>query len=200
MTLENLLNHYGYAALVVGTFLEGETILVLGGVAAKLGYLKLPWVIASAFAGTLAGDQLYFFLGRRHGRRILAARPRWRTRAEKAQRLLSRFQRPVILGFRFLYGLRTVTPFVIGMSRVRTITFLLYNILGALVWATVIGTLGFFFGQGLELILGDVKRFEIAVLAGIAIAGMIGWAWHFFRSRTEKPGRDQGAPPARKKK
>lgn len=200
MTLENLLNHYGYAALVVGTFLEGETILVLGGIAAKLGYLKLPWVIASAFAGTLAGDQLYFYLGRRHGRKILAARPRWRTRAEKAQRLLNRFQRPVILGFRFLYGLRTVTPFVIGMSRVRTLTFLIYNILGALVWASIIGTLGFLFGHGLELILGDVKRLEITVLVGIAVAGMIGWAWHFFRSRAEKPGRKRHDPPAPKEK
>ncbi len=68
MTLEILIRNYGYWAVLVGTFLEGETILVLGGLSAHLGYLKLPWVIAAAFCGTLPGDQLYFFLGRRRRR------------------------------------------------------------------------------------------------------------------------------------
>ena len=64
--LESLLNEYGYPVLLIGTFLEGETILILGGMAAHLDYLSLGWVIACGFLGTLFGDQLYFFLGWRH--------------------------------------------------------------------------------------------------------------------------------------
>ncbi len=64
MTLESFIQTYGYLALLVGTFLEGETILVLAGFAAHLGYLNLPWVILVAFVGTLSGDQLFFYLGR----------------------------------------------------------------------------------------------------------------------------------------
>ena len=64
---ENWVTHFGYMAILIGTFLEGETILVLGGFLAHRGYLHLPWVIASAFAGTFAGDQLYFYLGRFKG-------------------------------------------------------------------------------------------------------------------------------------
>lgn len=45
MSLEYLIDTYGYPAILIGTFLEGETILVLGGIVAKLGYLKLPWVM-----------------------------------------------------------------------------------------------------------------------------------------------------------
>jgi len=63
MTLEYLISHYGYVALVIGTFLEGESVLIVAGFAVHLGYLKLQWVILAAFAGSVAGDQLYFFLG-----------------------------------------------------------------------------------------------------------------------------------------
>ena len=65
--LESLIANYGYAAVLIGTFVEGETILVIAGFAAHRGYLSLPWVILLAFAGSLAGDQLWFYVGRRSG-------------------------------------------------------------------------------------------------------------------------------------
>jgi hypothetical protein len=120
MKLESLIDTYGYLAILVGTFFEGETVLVLGGLAAYREYLRLPWVILAAFVGTLCGDQLFFYLGRVHSQAILAKRPSWKARVEKAQKLVERFRNPLILVFRFLYGLRTVTPFVIGMSTVPT--------------------------------------------------------------------------------
>ena len=52
MLLEELITTYGYAAVGIGSFLEGETVLVLGGLAAHRGYLELPWVIVYAFLGT----------------------------------------------------------------------------------------------------------------------------------------------------
>ena len=81
--LEQFIAHYGYLALFVGTFLEGETILVLGGLAAQQGLLELPWVMAAAFSGSLLGYQLAFFVGRRWGRRILARFPGWQDKIEK---------------------------------------------------------------------------------------------------------------------
>lgn len=58
MTAESELIKYGYAALAVGTFLEGETILVIAGFLAHRGYLSMDLVILSAFLGTFFGDQL----------------------------------------------------------------------------------------------------------------------------------------------
>jgi membrane protein DedA with SNARE-associated domain len=179
MTIESFIDSYGYAAILIGTFLEGETILVLGGFAAHRGYLSLPWVIVAALAGTLFGDQLYFFLGRWHGQKVLAKRPSWKARAARAQNLLERFQKPLILVFRFLYGLRTVTPFVIGMSSVSTVQFVLLNIVGALAWSVLVGTGGYAFGRALEAIIGELKRYELKVFGVIAITGMIIWAIHF---------------------
>ena len=117
--LETLLKTYGYWAIFIGTFAEGETILILGGFAAHRGYLALPWVILAAFIGSLCGDQLFFYLGRAHSQWFLARRPLWKERVYKAQRLLERFQTPVILGFRFLYGTRGSYPLSLVWARSR---------------------------------------------------------------------------------
>ena len=60
MDLQNTIETYRYAAILIGTFLEGETILVLAGLAAHQGYLMLTGVILAAFFGSLCGDQLFF--------------------------------------------------------------------------------------------------------------------------------------------
>jgi membrane protein DedA with SNARE-associated domain len=187
LTLESAIQTYGYWAILVGTFLEGETILILGGFAAQGGYLELPWVIVAAFTGTFCGDQLFFFLGRRHSQRILAKRPSWKRRVEKAQRLLERVRTPLMLGFRFLYGLRSVTPFVIGMSDVRTALFVFLNMLGAVVWAIAVGVGGYVFGGALEILVGNIKRYELFAFAAIALAGLVIWLLHLHRGRRDGP-------------
>jgi membrane protein DedA with SNARE-associated domain len=172
VSLQSLVETYGYLALFVGTFVEGETILILGGLAAHLGYLELPWVIVAAFAGSLLGDQLYFLIGRYRGRAYLAERPAWQSRSQRVEALLHRHQLSIILGFRFLYGLRTMTPFVIGVSGVPLRRFIVLNALGALIWASSFGTLGFIFGHGFEVLIGEIKHYEIEVMAGIVLLGL----------------------------
>jgi membrane protein DedA with SNARE-associated domain len=92
----------------------------------------------------------------------------------------------VIIGFRFLYGLRTVTPFVIGMSSVPTGQFIFLNVVGVLVWAVVVGSASYLFGHAMEMALGDIKRYELKVLGAIAITGAVIWVLHFCRRRKRK--------------
>lgn len=186
MTLDQLIDTYGYWAILIGTFFEGETILVLGGFAAYEGYLSLPWVILAALLGSLSGDQLFFYLGRNYGSKILIKRPAWQSRVDKARRLLERFQTLLILTIRFLYGLRTIAPFVMGMSLVSRRRFLVLNTVGALLWAVFVGTGGYLFGGALEILLGDLKHHEIKILGAIATVGFFLWLIHFFRRRRPK--------------
>ena len=181
MSLESIIQTYGYWALMIGTFFEGETILVIGGFAAHRGYLSLPLVILAAFIGTLAGDQLYFFIGRKKGNAFLDKRPSWKPHMEKVHILLERYQALLILGFRFLYGLRTVTPFVLGMSRVKTANFIMLNVVGALVWAALFGTGGYLFGAALEIFLEDIKRYERLTFLGMFLAGLAVWVLHLYQ-------------------
>jgi len=188
MTLEYLISHYGYAALVIGTFLEGESILIVAGFAVHLGYLKLEWVILAAFVGTMAGDQLYFFLGRMKGKAFLQRRPRWQRKVRRVWKLIDRYRTLMILGFRFAYGLRTVTPFAFGLSTIRTSRFLILNIIGGLTWSVAFALIGYFFGAAARAAAVDVRKYEHWIVCGILLAGGVVWIIYFLHERkNERP-------------
>jgi membrane protein DedA with SNARE-associated domain len=82
-----------------------------------------------------------------------------------------------------MYGLRTVIPFAIGMSQIKTGNFIILNVVGALVWAIVVGTLGYMFGAALEVIITDIEHYELEVITGICIIGILMWTLHFYRRK-----------------
>ncbi|MDD5308870.1 MAG: DedA family protein [Deltaproteobacteria bacterium] len=172
MDLESLIRTYGYLALFVGTFLEGETILVIAAAMAHHGYLRLPWVVLVAMLGSMSGDQLAYYLGRTRGASLLAKRPRWQARVDKARRLFERHKVPVMLGFRFLYGLRNVTPLVIGISGVSYRTFGPLNALGAAVWAACFSAAGYLFGAAVHTVLRDARSYELWIFGGLALTAV----------------------------
>jgi membrane protein DedA with SNARE-associated domain len=173
MTLEWAVNYFGYPAIVIGTFFEGEIILILAGFAAHRGYLHLPLVILAAFLGTLFGDQLYFFLGRRRGQAVLSKHPNWKGRIARFNALMNKYDSVILLLFRFLYGLRTVGPFAIGLSDIPVKKFIIMNIISAAMWASIIGMLGYVFGHAMEIVLDDIKRYEIGVIAGLLALAVV---------------------------
>jgi membrane protein DedA with SNARE-associated domain len=176
VSLETFFGTYGYPALLIGTFFEGETFLVLAGFAASLGYLDIPWVILVAFIGTLSGDQVFFYLGRRHSHLVqsfLTQYPAWLNRAERVQRHIERYQASLVFIFHFLYGLRIAFLLIIGFSRIPAGRFFALNFLSALVWAVVVGLVGYLFGSALAMIIGDLKDLESYILGGIALIGVM---------------------------
>lgn len=180
--MEFYLIHFGYLAILIGTFFEGETILVLGGLAAHQGYLKLTGVIICAFIGSLSGDQVAFFVGRRKGRNFIENRPSWRARSQRVTNLFERYETILTLSFRFLYGTRVLVPLIAGASRMKAIRFIALNTVGAITWSVAVGSGGYFFGMALKAILGDIKRFDLAILgAGLAIVLMVGGLRYYWR-------------------
>ncbi len=186
---EYLLSTYGYAALFIGTFLEGETILIIAGMLAHTGLLSLPMCILFAFLGTMFGDQLYFYIGRYKGKSLLAKRPLWKERAERVSVHLRRHETLVILLFRFFYGLRNVTPFVIGVSDISPVKYGVLNFFGALVWALAFGLGGFYLGKAMTLFIEDVKKYQVSIGLGLlAVFGLIwlGRALYMKRKKAKK--------------
>lgn len=183
MTLHQIVADYGYWAIFIGTFLEGETILVIGGFFAHRGYLSLPLVVSLAFLGTFCGDQLFFYLGRARGMDAVNSRPAWKRKSAKVFRLLRTHQTLVIISFRFLYGIRIVTPFILGASGVKPARFFTLNLIGASVWAMTIGLLGYFLGQAMELFLAELKRYEFLILGLVVTIGALIWLAYGWRQR-----------------
>jgi membrane protein DedA with SNARE-associated domain len=121
----------------------------------------------AAFFGSLFGDQLYFFLGRFKGCSILDRFSSWKPRVDRFRKVMDRHSTWFILIFRFLYGLRNLAPFAIGLSNVSIKKFVLLNVISAAVWAVTLGILGYFFGQIMEAVLDDIKKYELIIMGGL---------------------------------
>nr|ALS89389.1 SNARE associated Golgi protein [uncultured bacterium] len=181
--LIDLFAQYGYAVVFVGVFLEnaglpvpGETILLAGAALAQFGRLSLGWVIATAIAGAILGDNFGFFIGR-HGGRGLAERygPRLGLsdrRLAEFDRFFARYGARTVFIARFVTGLRVVGAVLAGASGMRWTTFLFYNATGAVVWSIAVATAGYLLAYSwdtLERLIGGfgLAAFVLVVLAVI---------------------------------
>jgi membrane protein DedA with SNARE-associated domain len=186
--LPGLIDTYGYLAVFVGAFLEGETILALAGFAAYRGYLDFFTVVAIALVAGFAGDQFFFYLGRLQGSRVLARFPHAQERAHRFDAMLARWHAPLIVCVRFMYGFRIIGPILLGMGRVSAWKFLVYNLIGAAIWAPLIAGLGYLFGEVLEALLHDLGRYELWGFLAIVAIGIGGVVLSRLRERKKVPG------------
>jgi membrane protein DedA with SNARE-associated domain len=165
-----LLAEYGYLAVFIGAFLEGETILLLAGLAAHEGHLSLPLVLGIAFVAGAAGDQAFFWAGRAWGPLISRRFPSFGEKTHRVRELMHRFDAALIVGIRFMYGLRIAGPVAMGAMGVKPLRFAVFNLIGAAIWAPVVGGLGYVFAHAIEAAMGDLARYENALLGALAIA------------------------------
>ncbi|EEP9807281.1 DedA family protein [Salmonella enterica subsp. diarizonae] len=178
MDINTLITHYGYAALVIGSMAEGETVTLLGGVAAHQGLLKFPLVVVAVALGGMMGDQLLYLLGRCYGGKILRRFPRYHTKIGHAQKMIQRHPYLFVIGTRFMYGFRVVGPLLIGASRLPPKIFLPLNIVGALVWAQLFTTLGYLGGEVIAPWLHDLdQHLRHGVWLILAVVLVVGVRW-----------------------
>jgi membrane protein DedA with SNARE-associated domain len=172
MSVATLLEHYGYLAVFVGTFAEGESMLLLGGYAAHVGYLALPWVLATAYVAALASDQLYFRLGKRFGHRLLADRPRLRAKVAIALKIVERHGTLAVFATRFLWGFRIALPVAIGMSSMPPGRYLALDLMAAALWSAVIGSIGFGAAKLLSHLIADFYRYEVQIIVALVLLAL----------------------------
>ncbi len=179
-----LLANYGYLAIFIGCLLEGETILILGGMAAHQHVLDLLPVIGYASLAGMLGDQALFWTGRYFGARLLPRLHKQQASIERVTQLINQHPTVSIFSVRFLYGMRLVGPMVIGACKVSPLKFACINLFGAVVWATLFASAGYWAGEFLESLLGDLKPYRLPiVVCVIALVAMVALYRHF---RTKK--------------
>ncbi len=159
------LSKYGYFGIAFGAFIEGETILLLAGYAAQQGMFDLRLVLLLGFAGAFAGDQLWFYLARRHGGQWLASRPDLVAKATNAKHLLERHATLFILSFRFIYGLRNLGAVAVALSDVTTRRFVALNAVAALLWSVLVIGAGYVFGEAAASLLDQLASLQKQFLA-----------------------------------
>lgn len=170
--MEAYIAKYGYIGIFVGTFLEGETTVLLGGIFSRLGYMNILTVMFYAFAGTLAGDCTFFSIGRCFGRSIVDRFDFIRNKVPLANRIIKHYGNFIIFIIRFLVGIRAVVLILLGCTNMRTGRFLLFSILNSVCWSILVGLVGYLFGSVVFVFLDDIKKYEaiiVPVVLGLVV-------------------------------
>ncbi len=168
-----LIEKYGYFATLAGSLIEGETLLILSGLAAHRGYLDFVVVVMVGAVGGALGDFGFFLVGRHYRERFVERFPRLRPGFERVRRMIERYPTATIFGVRFLYGLRLVGPIAIGSTRLSLVRFVVVNAAGALVWSACWAGAGYVLGHAAERVLGELTRYEGYLFAGLLVTGVI---------------------------
>ncbi|MDR0625617.1 MAG: DedA family protein [Holosporales bacterium] len=166
-----------YAIVFIGAMIEGETIILTASALAAAGYLSIMNVAALAFTSTLFADQLLFFIGHRmflHPSAKLFER--FNSFYEKSKRvavLLKKYDVWFILMFRFIYGIRTISPIVIALCGSKPGRFVPLNFIAAVIWTVISCGIGYALGDFLfdsvngGMIGSNVKKVEYAIFGVI---------------------------------
>jgi membrane-associated protein len=165
------------AAESAGLPLPGETALITASILASQGHVYLPLVIVFAIVASVTGDNLGYLFGRHYGRRLLQHQrlPFEAHRAkviEKGDEFFAKHGGKAVALGRFVAGVRVVVALLAGVNRLPWRVFVLWNVLGAIIWATTVGVLAYYVGEAIQhdLLLGGLIAIGIAVvLVGIHV-------------------------------
>jgi membrane protein DedA with SNARE-associated domain len=176
----NLFEQWGYYIVFFGSLIEGESIIIPACIAAYFGHLNIFKIMIIAFIGTLIADQSLFYLGRFYGPNFVKRFPRFQKPAEKAFKLLHKWDYKFILSMRFIYGIRIISPIVIGSSGFPPYRFVPVNIFAAFLWAITSGTIGYFLGSVIDVIGYAVVEkylllFSVSLLGTVLTLGYFAW-------------------------
>jgi undecaprenyl-diphosphatase len=159
------------ASTFLGLLVPGETAVIIGGVVAHAGALPLWAVMLAAAIGAVAGDQVGFVVGRRHGPALLGRLPGRLRRPERIEQALALIRRrgavAVVLG-RWTAAFRALVPGIAGMSRMRRTHFTVANVIGGAIWAVLVAGGGYLAGASYK-----VLEQRLGLASGLLLAGFL---------------------------
>ena len=173
---------FAESGLLFGFFLPGDSLLFTAGLLSSQGLLSLPIVLVGCFVAAVAGDQVGYAFGVRVGP-ALFKRPDSRVfkqeYVEKASHFFERYGAKTIVLARFVPVVRTFAPILAGVGTMRYRVFVTYNVLGALLWAVGITTLGYVLGE----VIPDIDKYLLPVILLIIALSVAPIAVEVLRNR-----------------
>ena len=185
--MENILNNletYGYIVLFLYSFGGGFLALMGAGVLSYTGHMDLATSMAVAFTANFIGDMVLFYLGRYNKKDVMAYMHRHRRKLALSHILMKKHGSWVIFLQKYVYGIKTLIPLAIGLTKYSIKKFTILNLLASALWALVIGGVSYMAGEAIKSAYETVA--ERPYIAPLALFGIIALLWWYLSAKTKK--------------
>ncbi|MCR4279457.1 MAG: VTT domain-containing protein [Candidatus Zambryskibacteria bacterium] len=176
---------FAESGILIGFFLPGDSLLFTAGFLASQGFLNIWILIPLLFVAAVAGDAVGYWFGKKAGPRVFSREKSFFFHPSHVENTAAFFEKhgvKTIILARFVPVVRTFAPIMAGVGGMKYRTFAKYNIIGGLLWAVGLTTLGYLFGN----FIPDADRYILPVILLIVITSLAPPAWQYFKERRQK--------------
>lgn len=169
---------FAESGLLIGFFLPGDSLLLTTGLLTHRGVInqEIYLVVIVLFLAAVLGDNTGYWFGKKAGRRLFKRKDSTifqKSNLEKAEAFYERHGSKTIVLARFVPFARTFAPIIAGISHMKYSTFVIFNIVGALLWAVGLTYLGYYAGAWLEDRGVDIDKYLLLIIAFIVFLSIL---------------------------
>ncbi len=168
---------------VLTPFLPGDSLLFISGTIAATGALNVYYLFFLLSAAAILGDTLNYWIGRHVGKKVFSRFIK-QEHLERTRLFFHKHGKKTILLARFVPIIRTFAPFVAGIGKMDYLTFLIYNVIGGIVWVAAFVFSGFYFGN-IPLIKDNLTVIVLLIIVISFIPAVIEYIKHRRRLKIE---------------
>ncbi len=174
--LESLYETCGYLASFLGTFLEGEILLLTSVISSKLGYFNFFGGLIAAFFGAFLRDTIQFLLVKKQGKKLLTKKPKLQAKLDSASGWFNKNPLLYLTVYRLMYGFSTVIIMLSGLKEnISYSRFALHSAIGIGIWIAIIGGLGYFCANMMIERLNFLGDHSLEVVGVLSVIGLAYW-------------------------
>lgn len=175
---------FAESGLLIGFFLPGDSLLFTAGFLASQGYLNFWVLLFGTTIAAIVGDNVGYAFGKKVGPAIFTKEDSIFFNKEyvaKAQHFYEKHGKKTIILARFMPVIRTFAPIVAGVGNMHYKTFFTYNVVGGIIWASGLTTLGYVLGN----VIPNVDRYIVPLVIAIIIISFLPGVYHIIKARKE---------------
>ena len=174
--LEGLYETCGYLASFLGTFLEGEILLLTSVISAKLGYFNFYGGLVAAFFGAFVRDTLQFLLVKKQGKKLIDKKPNLQVKLDKASGWFNKNPTLYLSFYKLMYGFSTIIIMMSGLKdNISYTKFALHSAFAIGIWTAVLGGFGYFCANVMIEQLNFISDHSLEVIGVLSIIGLLYW-------------------------
>jgi membrane protein DedA with SNARE-associated domain len=167
--MEELIKDWGYLALFAYSFGGGFLGLIVAGVLSFAGDLNLYISIGVAATSNFLGDQFLFFLARKNKSYAKDMMKNYGRKIALAHIMMRKYGSLVVFIQKYVYGIKTLIPLAMGLTKYSSIKFTIYNIFATIIWAIVVGYGSYSAGEYILSIADDFKYVGIGLVIVVVV-------------------------------